>query len=253
MWIKSLWTALSTYSIIPVPQYEWDENANQYTLCFFPVVGVFCAAAQGLWFLLCAALSFGALFYAAVAAVLPLLITGGIHMDGYMDTVDALASWQPRERKLEIMKDSHCGSFAVIYCGIYLIVSVGVFSELYARHNVFPVLCGYILSRALSGLCAVNLPNARKSGMLHAVTANARRRNTNIALALTAVAACIGVILPHPAAGACGILFAALWVWFYRRLTAAQFGGVTGDTAGFFLQVCELLLSIGVLVGGAIL
>ena len=71
--------------------------------------------------------------FAAAAACLPLLITGGIHMDGFMDTVDALASHQSRERKLEILKDSACGAFAVLYCGVYLLLSFALYYEGYGR------------------------------------------------------------------------------------------------------------------------
>lgn len=250
MWIDSLWIALSTYSVIPVPQHRWGEQASRCAICFFPVVGLFCGAAQGLWLLFCETFSVGELLYAAVAAVVPLLITGGIHMDGYMDTVDALASWQPRERRLEIMKDSHCGSFAVLYCGGYLLVSAGLFAELYSRKLVLPVLGGYVLSRALSGICALNLPSARKTGMLASMTGGTRRRSATIALVLTAAVSGGVVLLQAPAAAVGGMLLAALWVGGYCRLTTVQFGGVTGDTAGFFLQVCELVWLVGVLLGG---
>lgn len=250
MLIKSLWTALSAYSVIPVPQYEWDDNATKYSICFFPLVGVVCGIGLAVWLLICRALSMGGLLFAAGATVLPLLITGGIHMDGYMDTVDALASHQPKERKLEIMKDPHCGAFAVIYCGVYLISMLGVFSELYTKKAIPVILIGFALSRALSGLCAVNLPNARKSGMLASITMNIQKRNTNIVLILCALAACTGMVWVNPMAGAGSILLSLLWLWCYRGIAMKQFGGVTGDTSGYFLQVCELMLMIGALAGG---
>ena len=52
--------------------------------------------------------------FAFVGLAIILLVTGGIHMDGYMDTMDALHSYGSREKKLEILKDSHIGAFAVI-------------------------------------------------------------------------------------------------------------------------------------------
>ena len=56
--------------------------------------------------------------------VAPIIITGGIHMDGFLDTQDALGSYQPRERRLEILKDSHAGAFAIISCAVYLMMYV---------------------------------------------------------------------------------------------------------------------------------
>ena len=51
-------------------------------------------------------------------------------MDGYMDTMDAFHSYQPKERKLEILKDSHIGAFAVIMLAVYGLIYMGAFSEI---------------------------------------------------------------------------------------------------------------------------
>lgn len=82
------------------------------------------------WLALCDALGFGALLRGAVGALLPILVTGGIHMDGFMDTSDALASWQSPEKRLEILKDSHVGAFAVLGCAGYLLLDAALLSEL---------------------------------------------------------------------------------------------------------------------------
>ncbi len=60
----------------------------------------------------------------------PLLLTGGFHVDGFMDTMDAFHSYQPKERKLEILKDSHIGAFAVIMLAVYGLIYMGAFSEI---------------------------------------------------------------------------------------------------------------------------
>ena len=114
--IRSLLTAFSTYSRIPVPQVEWNEENRRYSMCFFPLVGLVIGLFLWGWLALCRCSGIGPLIRGAVAALLPLAITGGIHMDGYMDTTDALASWQPVEKRLEILKDSHAGAFAQCFC-----------------------------------------------------------------------------------------------------------------------------------------
>ncbi len=250
MLFKSLLVALSTYSICPVPQFEWNERNMRYAICFFPAVGLFCGGALYGWYRLSAALEFSGVLFAVVAVCLPLLLTGGIHMDGFMDTADALSSHQSRERKLEILKDSHCGAFAVLYCIVYLLLSFGLFHEAYPAGAIAALCPTYVLSRALSGLCAVNLPNARGSGMLCAYTKGIRRTGASIALAVTALAAGAGSILLSVPAGfgaVIGALAALLW---YVLVTRRQFGGVTGDTSGYFLQICELLSLLGLWIGG---
>lgn len=67
---------------------------------------------------------------AAVLVALPVAVTGGIHLDGLCDTSDALASWTPRERKLEIMHDPRAGAFGVIGVVMYLILQFSLFTAL---------------------------------------------------------------------------------------------------------------------------
>ena len=133
---ESFLVALSTYSIIPVPQFEWNEKNMKYSICFFPAVGVLCGVLLYLWDQCCQKLGIESFFFALIATVIPVLITGGIHLDGYMDTVDALSSHQSQERKLEILKDPHCGAFSVIYCIVYFLLNVGFLSELYQAWEI---------------------------------------------------------------------------------------------------------------------
>lgn len=249
LFLESLFVALSTYSAIPVPQFPWTERNMKYSICFFPAVGLFCGLALWLWFRLSVHLGLSQLLFAAVAVCLPLLISGGIHLDGYMDTMDALASHQPRERKLEIMKDPNCGAFAVIDCGIYLLLDLGLLYELYGQGAVVAYCPVYVLSRSLSAFCAVNLPNARKSGMLCAYTRNTDRSIATAATVLTAAASGAALLLLSVKLGFCILLAALAALLLYRHGTMKEFGGVTGDTSGFFLQLCELFCLLGAVVG----
>lgn len=246
---ESLLVAISTYSAIPVPQFEWNDRNMKYAICFFPAVGILCGAALWGWFALAELLEISGFFFAVTATCLPLLITGGIHMDGYMDTADALASHQSRERKLEIMKDPNCGAFAVIYCGIYLLAHAGLMHELFTANCILVICPTFVLSRALSALCAVNMPNARKAGMLCAYTKYAERRVATAALTAILVISAVISILLSPMVGGFSVLFAALAVLLYHSLAMKQFGGVTGDTSGFFLQICELACMAGAWIG----
>ncbi len=234
---KSLLVALSTYSIVPVPQFEWNEKNMKYAICFFPVVGIFCGAALYGWYTLCTALKVSAVLFGVVAVCLPLGLTGGIHMDGFMDTVDALASHQSRERKLEILKDSHIGAFAPIYLGIYLLLQLGLLHEIYLQGNVLSVLPVYILSRSFSALCAVNLPNARKSGMLCAYTKDTDRKKATVAMVILILVCMAGLIAVSWIPGSIAVIAAVLAVLYYRSMAMKQFGGVPGETSGFFKKV----------------
>ena len=106
--MKKLWNsfkiAFAMYSKIPMPQSEWTEENMSYAMCFFPWVGAVTGGISYLVVLFADLLkereiSFGSLFFPAVLTVLPVLISGGIHMDGFLDTQDALSSWQSEEKR----------------------------------------------------------------------------------------------------------------------------------------------------------
>ena len=118
-WWNSLVLAFAMYSKIPTPEADWEKEKMRYVMCFFPLVGAVIGALICGWTLLCGSMAIGGGLRAAVYVLLPVLVTGGIHLDGYLDTCDALHSYAPKERKLEILKDPHTGAFAII-CGISL-------------------------------------------------------------------------------------------------------------------------------------
>ena len=107
--------AFSMFSALPVPQLEWNERNRRWSLCAFPLVGVVVGLACLGWALLCARLALPAVLRGAGLCLLPVWITGGIHLDGFADTWDALSSHAAPEKKREILKDPHAGAFAVIH------------------------------------------------------------------------------------------------------------------------------------------
>lgn len=245
--INSFFIALSMYSRIPVPRVDWEKENMRYAMCFFPMIGVVIGAVMYLAGWLLDKTSVGGLFRGVVFTLIPIIITGGIHMDGFMDTMDALGSWGDREKKLEILKDSHAGAFAILGMGCYLMWSVAVWSELPAE--VLRV-CGvsFVLSRALSGFSVVTFPAARNSGLLKMFQDGAQKKVVRITMCLYVAAAVIMMAVMNAQAmtgAVTGVMIAFL---YYIVVSRKQFGGVTGDLAGFFLETAELAMFTGILV-----
>ena len=245
--INSFFIALSMYSRIPVPRVDWEKENMRYAMCFFPMIGVVIGAVMYLAGWLLDKTSVGGLFRGVVFTLIPIIITGGIHMDGFMDTMDALGSWGDREKKLEILKDSHAGAFAILGMGCYLMWSVAVWSELPAE--VLRV-CGVsiVLSRALSGFSVVTFPAARNSGLLKMFQDGAQKKVVRITMCLYVAAAVIMMAVMNARAmtgAVTGVMIAFL---YYIVVSRKQFGGVTGDLAGFFLETAELAMFTGILV-----
>ena len=248
--LRSLVIAFSTYSRIPMPPVEWSDENRRYAMCFFPLIGVVIGLAAWGWLALSDALALGAALRGAVGALMPLLITGGIHMDGFMDTCDALGSHQPRERKLEILKDSHAGAFAVMGCAGYLLLLTGLFAEMPLRSA--PLLIGvFALSRALSALALVRFPGARPGGMLDGFARAAHRNRVSATAGICiALSSLLWIAVGGLTTGAVGLAAAGLCFAYYHTMAVRQFGGVTGDLAGWFVQVTELILTAVVALGG---
>lgn len=244
--------ACSMYSRIPVPDSEWTEENMSYAMCFFPLIGgvigvIFFGAYQ---LRLCAeeaGIFFSGMFWTILFVLIPLLVTGGIHMDGFFDTRDALSSYQSKERRLEILKDPHAGAFAIISCGIYLLSYVGIYSSLTER-SVSVIALSFILSRAFSGLSVVTFPQARKSGegTVATFSENATDKVTKVVLILYLVVVGAAMAAIGQFLGAAAIVTALLVYGYYHRMALTKFGGITGDLAGYFLQLCEILMAFTV-------
>lgn len=239
--IKSCMIALSMYSKIPVPQFEWKEENMRYSLLFFPVVGLVIGVLEIVWFFLGKWFGFPVGFEAAFAVVIPVFVTGGIHLDGYCDTVDALSSFQSRERRLEILKDSHSGAFAILWTGVYFLLNDGIWYLLGDGKLVLMAGLCYVSSRVWSGLAIMFFPAAKKNGLLVTFANAADRCIVRVGLSLMVLLTSAVQIYLFPVAGAILAVCQVILFFYYKQMSGKKFGGITGDLAGWFLQCCELL------------
>ncbi len=238
--IRSLFSAFLMYTRIPVPQVEWREENRRYSLCFFPLCGVMIGAALILWRWLCFKLGIGDLLFATVCTAIPVMITGGIHIDGFCDVCDAIASCGSKEKMLQIMSDPHIGSFAVIRAGLYLLIQTGLFSQIKSFKAMAVCSLCFIGSRAFSGLAAVTFRSAKNEGTLQQFVKPAHK-NITIACELIYIAAIVCAALSVDFfLGISALIGMAVSFVYYRIFSYKKFGGITGDLAGYFLQVCEL-------------
>ena len=249
--VNSLMMAFAMYSKLPMPRVDWTKENMRYVMCFFPLVGVVIGGVIYLWSILGESMAMSTVFLTVVFILIPLFLTGGIHMDGFMDTTDALSSYQPKEKKLEILKDPNSGAFAVMACVGYYLLTFGVWFEV--SQETLPFLCiGFLLSRALSGLSVVTFPLAKNSGLAAAFSNEANKVLTKRAMILYILLSAATMILLNWKLGIICLLSAFLTYIYYRMKAIQEFGGITGDLAGYFLQLCELVMALGVIIGGKI-
>jgi adenosylcobinamide-GDP ribazoletransferase len=168
-----------------------------------------------------------------------------------MDTMDALHSWQPKERRLEILKDPHTGAFAVISFGIYLVALLAIWSEITEKQ--IPVLAvSFVLSRTLSGLSVTTFPCAKDSGLAATFSTHADKKRARWILAAEAAAAAAAMLVLNPLYGSLAVAAALCVFGGYYQMSKQHFGGITGDLAGWFLVLAELCMAAAVMIAGKI-
>lgn len=246
---ETIAVAFAMFSAIPVPQPIWTPKNMRYAMCAFPLVGVVCAAAYGVWNILCGTWPVPYWLQSAGYCLIPVLVTGGIHLDGYADTCDALASYAEVTKKQEILKDPHCGAFALIRVCSYFVAYFALCASLVMDRQALACLgLGFILERALSGWAVATFPIARNTGLVHTFATTADRTVVRRVLAVLAVFLCVALMATGGAAGAAMVGAALLVLWRYKRVAEKQFGGISGDLAGWFLQKAEIWMLAALVV-----
>lgn len=250
--IKSFLISFSIYSKIPMPQFEWKDEDMKYTLVFFPWVGIVIGVLLYAWMQACLYFGIGAISMYLFGTAIPLIVTGGFHVDGYMDTMDAFHSYQPREKKLEILKDSHIGAFAVIELVLYYMIYISAYAQIQTKEAYIVFCLGFYLSRILSGIGVVSYKSARSDGMLSEFAGTAQKRAVKICLYIQLVLCFVLMTSASIIAGGMAIVAALLCFVYYGLKSKKMLGGITGDTAGYFVTVCECAIAIAAAVGSMI-
>ena len=241
--------AIAMYSKIPMPKMDWKEEDMGYVFCFFPVIGIFIGVLSVCVGTFLFRKEVPTFFLAVLMTLLPLVVTGGIHLDGYMDTQDALASYGDRKKKLEILKDPNTGAFAVIRVCCYFLWNMAVW--LLLKEEMAIVLTGsiYVISRAMSGFSVVGFPSAKAEGTVSMFQKAANRIVVKVVMIGYFIGSFAMLFVMEWEVALVVFLISVLFFGYYYKMSKKQFGGITGDLAGYFLQMAELLMLTGVLVG----
>lgn len=235
--LTAFFMAWGMFWIVPCPVKWWDERARIGMLLFLPLYGLLIGAVWSLCALARERFIPG-LPGAALLSAVPFILSGFIHLDGYMDCADAVLSRRDLETRRKILKDSHVGSFAVVAVCILFLVEFSAFAngELGQKIWLLPFLCA--MPRACSIFAVLlcrPIPGSSYERMFAGgVPAKARIAAAAILLLLTA--------LPLVLFGKTGLC--VLWGGIGTALTVAyvrhDLGGMSGDVSGAGITVGEL-------------
>ena len=224
----------SMFCAIPSPQ-VWDEKAKDKMLLFLPIVGLEIGAIWAVLAWLCQLLNLSALVAGMILCAYPYIVTGFIHLDGYMDVTDAVKSWRDLERRREILKDSHVGSFAVIGIVLLMLAQFAVFASAPADANILILIFVPAVSRCCSALAVTGLKPMSTSQY----AAQQKPKSHMVALA---VMLCIFLVAGFLLCGKYGFALAGCLAGFGLALRRGynSLDGMNGDISGYALTIGEL-------------
>lgn len=221
---------------IPCPYPRWDSSKKAEMLACFPLIGLMLGCLWAAAALLLRLFGGLGLFGSALLAVLPWLLTGFIHLDGYMDCSDAILSRRDLPERQRILKDSHVGSFAVIAIVLLAVLSFALMSGAdLSGKRVWALVFIPMASRCpsvLALMCLKPLGTSGYSGM------DGSRTALRTAVSVFLLAA---VVLSPVLAGAVGIsaVGAAAGAGLAILFGVRNLGGMSGDISGMAVTIGE--------------
>ena len=250
--IRYILASFAMFSAIPV-KVILKKDDFKYTGVCLPLVGALLGIVLSAVLKICIRFDVNNLVMALIIAVFPVIFTGGIHLDGFMDCHDAFASHSSKERMLEIMKDSNTGAFACIYIVLYEL-SFFVFCFLLPKESkfIFMLIVIFSLSRAASAFALLSLDSARSSGMGKSLKDMSDEKKSRYILIFEMVLIILSAFLIDMKS-AIFIVLGSLFTYLYcTAKMKKQFSGITGDLAGWFLSLNELvmLIALNISAGG---
>ncbi len=236
--MSRFFTALKFLTIFPVPA-RWAGGEEDMSRClpFFPLVGILIGGLAAGW-------TWGLDYLlppwptSVLAAVALVGISRALHMDGLSDTADGFLSSRPRDRILEIMRDSHVGLMGVVAIVCILCLKIGALASLSQEIRWQAVLLAPVAGRCALVITVSVLPYARSEGGLGTLFYRGKSRLGGV-LAFLFLGLAGWMISGYPGlisaavSGAVTLLFA---VYTFRKIR-----GATGDTLGAACEIVELV------------
>lgn len=221
-------------TIIPIP-FKMEFNAKKMGESFFllPLIGLITGGVSALVFIGMNMVTDNHLISAAMAVVTEIIITGGLHLDGCADSADGLLSYRPKERILEIMKDSRIGTNGAIALIIVIGMKTLFISELSWKY----IIAVSIIARGCGVINAGFGKYARESGMGGAMVENTGKIKALISFGVLSCGLYFLTGINSFYMAAAGLIYSIIFL----RFTNKKIGGVTGDTLGAVIETAGVV------------
>ena len=247
--IKGLIMSIQFFTSIPLPyEVPMDRVHIEKAIKTFPLLGFL----QGIFY---AFLLYGLIHWTPFSPLAAsflvwfalIVVTGGIHLDGWMDASDAFFSYRDQEKRLEIMKDPRIGAFGVLSVIVLLSARFLFIYEITLRAvdaTYFLILLIPFFSKSVMGVLLLKVRAAKKDG-LGTLFKNAATPHTLWIYPVYVVIVFGGMVLLWPEAMngfVVLLMIAILFLWIAARKIVKWFGGITGDVLGASVEGVEIAL-----------
>ncbi len=256
--------AWGMFCAIPCPHKVWDEDKRKWMLIMYPALGIMLGA---LWFALYGVLltlEVPVVLTAAAMTVYPFLVSGCIHLDGFMDVSDAILSRRDLAERQRILKDSHVGSFAVIRTVMLFLVLFAAMLVIAGRNSLLDGAFLGALMAASRGAAALDtlhktplstsqyaaMNSAEQNGLGAPAADKTAAGGTAWIIVWEVLAFALAILLQYlrirnGAVFGYAMLFTGPLAAHFAALLAGsvarkQLGGMSGDIAGYEMVVGEL-------------
>lgn len=246
-WFKGFLINLQFFSTIPIPlSLPMDKKHLERAIQTFPILGIVQGTIYaGLLYSMMEWTPFSPLAAAFVLWLATILLTGGIHLDGWMDSSDAFFSYRDQQKRLEIMKDPRTGAFGVL--SVIVLLSARFFF-LYEIINMIGdatymlAIAIPFLSRTVMGVLLVSVKPAKKEGLGALFKESSSQKTVWIYPVYLLGFVVLLLFNGLYSSLASYLLVAILIVLFLKQKIVEWFGGLTGDSLGASVELTEVLL-----------
>lgn len=248
--LKAFCLTFSVYSKIPMPRVYRNKDNMRYALCFLPLVGAAIGGVLMLWYTICLRLNINNACFAALAAAIPVFMTGGIHAGGFISASEALHVRGNKQKRIETLNAPYAGKFGIICAVMYYILYFGFMNEVTIYGEIAMIGLGCIMSRALCAMEIALMKTAKNTGMLYELSFAANKAAVIIVTIFSLAACGLVMILLSAYIGGAVLFCLAVLVAYYKFFAAKKIGGITNDTCGWFIQMSELITVMVIVIGG---
>ena len=225
----------SMFCAIACPWHIWNEKARDKMLLFLPIIGLEIGAIWAGLAYLARLIGLPALVTGVILCACPFVLSGFIHLDGFLDVADAAGSCRDLQRRREILKDPHVGSFAVIGCVLLMLAQYALFASVPESADLRILILIPVTSRCCSVLAVSVLRPMHTSQY-------AARKKSKGQICLLTVMLCVAVAAGFLFSGKYGFALLGCLIGYGLALRRGyrSLNGMNGDISGYALTVGEL-------------